>query len=245
MNKGNRFLKALWGLRQRHTWGPFTEAFEISQFDHSFTISWSQGGEDLALLSIFNSRKKGTYIDVGAHHPTRFSVTRSLYQRGWRGLNIEANSELLPNFWKHRSKDTNLNFAIGTQGSYEFTIFQEPALSTHDIHWKEKFLSEGAVPKKTVVVPGRTLRSVLDEYFPSKPPTLLCIDAEGSDLDVLLSLELSSLETSRRPEFLLLETTPPVSNALTTPAVSLALKFGYEPQLILPMATIMKLERNT
>ena len=244
MKKAKRFLTALLGLRHRHAWGPFTEAFEISRFDHSFAISWSQGGEDLALLSIFNNQEQGTYIDVGAHQPTRFSVTRWLYQQGWRGLNIEANSDLLHAFEIQRPEDTNINFAVGTQESYEFMIFQEPALSTHDELWKSKFLSEGAIPKKNVVVPGRTLRSILDEYFPSTAPTLLCIDAEGSDYDVLVSLDLPSLDVGRRPQYLLLESVGPVANALDTPAVSLALDFGYTAQLVLPMATILRREEN-
>lgn len=241
MNKAARFLLALWGLRQPKTWGPFTETFEISGFDHAFTISWSQAGEDLALLSLFNRLSEGTYVDVGAHHPTRFSVTRWLYQKGWRGLNIEANPELLGAFEIQRDDDVNLNIAVGTQVSYEFTIFEEPALSTHVGQWKDRFLSEGAIPKKNIVIPGRTLRSIFDEYFPSDAPTLLCIDAEGSDYDVLFSLNLKTLENSRRPKFLLLESTSPISAALTTPTVVHAMEFGYEPELVLPMATILKL----
>ena len=37
-------------LTNPKTWGPFTEVAEISGFDHAVSLSWSQGGEDLALI---------------------------------------------------------------------------------------------------------------------------------------------------------------------------------------------------
>ncbi len=51
-------------------------------FDSSHTVSWSQGGEDIAINHYLGRRKLGTYIDVGAFHPNRYSNTRMLYQRG-------------------------------------------------------------------------------------------------------------------------------------------------------------------
>ena len=39
------------------------------------TKSYSQEGEDLILNRIFEYQQKGFYIDVGAHHPKRFSNT--------------------------------------------------------------------------------------------------------------------------------------------------------------------------
>ena len=68
----------------------------------------------------------------------------------------------------------------------------------------------------------------------------LSIDAEGSDLQVLQSLEFETLEKSRFPKWLLLEAAPPVSNALQTPAVKLAIEWGYEPHMVLAMSTLLK-----
>lgn len=51
MNKPIRFVRALSMLANPKTWGPFTEVAEISGFDHAVSLSWSQGGEDLALIS--------------------------------------------------------------------------------------------------------------------------------------------------------------------------------------------------
>ena len=55
-------------------------------------ISFSQEAEDLVLseLAQFNKCYDGLYVDVGAHHPLRFSNTAIYHQRGWRGVNIDA-----------------------------------------------------------------------------------------------------------------------------------------------------------
>ena len=46
-----------------------------SFFDPYCNLYWSQEGEDILLKRIFANKKKGFYIDVGAHHSQRFSNT--------------------------------------------------------------------------------------------------------------------------------------------------------------------------
>jgi FkbM family methyltransferase len=212
----------------------------LTKFDHPFSVSWSQAGEDLALLNVISNQRLGSYIDIGAHHPSRFSVTRHLYQLGWSGVNVEANPDLIKDFAKMRPRDTNLCVAVGLEPKYSFTIFEEPALSTFDTGWRDKFINENNKVSKVVEVEGRKLRRILDEFSPTNRIDLLSIDAEGSDLQVLQSLELETLEKSRYPKWLLLEAAPPVKNALETPSVRLAIKFGYEPYLVLAMSTLLK-----
>jgi hypothetical protein len=52
--------------------------------------SYSQEGEDMVLYRTFETVKEGFYVDVGAHHPDRFSNTYKFYKQGWRGINIDA-----------------------------------------------------------------------------------------------------------------------------------------------------------
>ena len=49
-------------------------------------ISYAQNFEDVMLWRTLRLFGPGFYIDIGANHPTRDSVTRSLYERGWRGI---------------------------------------------------------------------------------------------------------------------------------------------------------------
>ena len=51
-------------------------------------LYWSQEGEDILLKRIFANKKNGFYIDVGAHHSSRFSNTYKLYKENyWRRKN--------------------------------------------------------------------------------------------------------------------------------------------------------------
>ena len=52
------------------------------RFFNSFkNNSYSQEGEDLVLQRIFSEKKTGFYIDIGAHHPKRFSNTYFFYKK--------------------------------------------------------------------------------------------------------------------------------------------------------------------
>src|SRR3989344_4572766 len=72
--------------------------------------SYSQSGEDMILRSIFDDKKEGFYVDVGAFHPKLYSNTYYFYKRGWRGINIEPNPGA--NFGI-RKGDINLKCGIG------------------------------------------------------------------------------------------------------------------------------------
>jgi FkbM family methyltransferase len=233
-------VKALASIANPNHWGVFALAAKRTKFDHDFSVSWSQGGEDLALNSIFGNVKDGRYIDIGAHHPSRFSVTRHLYQQGWRGINIDANPHLIKTFQEQRSDEVNLNLAVGSKDSYKFDIFDEPAISTTNIEWRNKFLSEGNKVEQTVIIKGRSLNSILEEYFPNHGPELLTIDIEGSDYEALSSIDFPNLSFEKYPKWILLESSPPISHALNFPAVKHAMSYGYEPYMVLSMATLLK-----
>jgi FkbM family methyltransferase len=236
-SKAIRAIKAATVLVNPKTWGPFTETYEQTGFDHAFDVTWSQGGEDIGLLGALAGIRNGRYVDVGAHHPSRFSVTRKLWSLGWSGVNIDANPNLLDAFQRERPNDINLWACVGRESSYTLAIFEEPALSTVSADWRLKFLSENQKISSEIVVPGVSLKKIFDDYFDSGFPDLLCIDAEGADLDVLQSAELAS---GNGPQWLLLEADPPLVNVLQTPAVAHAISVGYEIHLIMGMSTLLR-----
>jgi len=235
-----RFFKAYALLINPSKMGVFTEIAEKTNFDHAFSVSYSQGGEDLALLNIFNGRSEGSYIDIGAHHPSRFSVTRKLYDLGWSGVNIDANKDLIVNFQTSRPRDINICAAVGNLNQYELHIFTEPAISTTNLIWRDKFLSEKNKVLKTELVSGVSLREILDKHFSNRDLDLLTIDIEGTDLEALASGDFSNLSTERFPSWILLESTPPLNNVVETESIKYAISLGYQIYCILPMSTILK-----
>ncbi len=239
-SKPMRFMKALSSLLRKSSWGPFTEAFEASRFDHAFSISWSQAGEDLALMPILGRTANGRYLDVGAHHPSRISVTRHLFQSGWSGVNVDGNLDLLREFEVRRPKDLNLNYCVGTQTSYNLTIFKETAISTVDSAWKSKFLSENNAILESRTVQGISLRTLIESYFPQGDLDFLNLDIEGADLDALESADFSNLDLNLWPKWVLVEANAPLNSTSKSAAVQHLRSFGYEIHLVLPYACLLQ-----
>lgn len=176
----------------------------IYYFRH--TKSYSQDGEDAVLLSFYEGIKnyKGFYVDVGAHHPVRFSNTYLFYKKGWKGINIDPTPNSMRPFKLIRSKDVNLEIGIGTEAAkMNFFCFNEPALNTFDEGLaKERSNEPNHYIIKTIAVPIRPLKNVLDECLPkNKQIDFFTIDVEGLDLEVLKSNNWSKY----RPKYILVE----------------------------------------
>lgn len=56
---------------------------------------YSQNDEEQVITSYFEGRT-GRFLDIGAGHPFRFSNTRALYERGWKGVLVEPAPSFLP-----------------------------------------------------------------------------------------------------------------------------------------------------
>lgn len=222
-------------------WGVFQEAYKFTKFDSAFTPSWSQAGEDLALdLVLETVDVEMFYLDIGAHDPNRFSVTRKLYDRGWVGIDIDGNPDYATKFNQLRKKNHFLNVCVGSKREYDFTIFTEGAISTTNSDWVDKFNSEGADIHKKLKIKGMKLREILELPGVPKKVGFINIDVEGADEDALRSIEFESLDFDRFPDWILLETAPPIDHSLQFPAVKYAIEHGYTPWLVLPMATLLK-----
>jgi FkbM family methyltransferase len=161
-----------------------------SLFDVHASRSYSQEGEDMILRRMFATREHGYYVDVGAHHPRRFSNTFYFYKRGWHGINIEPNPEAMALFMRERKRDLNLQLGVAERpGRLTYYQFDEPALNTFDALLAESRLATThyRVTGK-IDVPVRPLADVLAEYVPfGQSIDVLTIDVEGLDFAVLRS----------------------------------------------------------
>lgn len=159
---------------------------QLAQADNYY----SQNGEDILLLRYFNRIEKGFYVDVGAHNPVRFSNTLKLYQKGWRGINIDALPGSKNIFDEIRPEDINLELGISeSKSSLEYFMFNEPALNTFDPQVaKRKDGKQGYLIEQTKLIQTYSLSEVLDTYLPSnRTIDYLNIDVEGLDFQVLRS----------------------------------------------------------
>ncbi len=165
--------------------------------------SFSQEGEDLLLRRIFENKKYGFYIDIGAHHPQRFSNTYIFYQQGWRGINVEPNPDLHDLFLKMRPKDINVRTGIAENaGHLKYYMFHEAALNTFDGRLAHEYQNNAYKIMKEIMVNVCRLDDLLSSVMtPGMNIDFMSIDAEGYDLSVLKSNNWELF----RPKILLVE----------------------------------------
>ena len=155
-------------------------------------LTYGQEGEDLILEKLFEGQETGFFVDVGAHHPFRFSNTQLLYERGWRGINIEPTPGLIQKFELWRPEDINLAVAAGSEsGAVAFHVFDEGGYNTLSAEIAGSRISSGkGAGHRVVEVPVRTLGEILAQHVPEgKAVDLMTIDTEGHDLEVLRGMD--------------------------------------------------------
>jgi hypothetical protein len=131
---------------------------------------------------------------------------------------------------------------VGLKSEYELAVFEEPAISTVNLEWRERFQQEKQAINQIIKVPGITLLELLNRYFPTEQLDLLTVDAEGSDYEILQSLQLGTLASSRKPRWIMVETTGTLLDVKEQSHVKLLLDNGYEIVALLPMSTILCLD---
>lgn len=163
--------------------------------------SFSQEGEDLILHKIYPDKKDGFYIDVGAHHPFRFSNTYYFYRKGWRGVNIDAAPESMKKFKRYRQNDFNIESAISDKkGKLTFYQFNDPALNTFDSDLAKSRVGSKYYIASETIIDTRTLGEILDE-LDLPHIDFMSIDVEGFEMQVLKSNDW----VKYRPDHLLIE----------------------------------------
>jgi FkbM family methyltransferase len=167
--------------------------------------TYSQYQEDKLFVYIFNilGIEKPSYIDIGAHHPTKLSNTALLYEMGSRGVNIEPNPDLFDEFINLRPEDCNLNCAVGFRsGRLNLYIIKDsPALSTLQDQQIERLNRIGKRVESTIEVDVETLDKIITKYCGGKFPDFLSIDVEGGDYDILASIDYQTY----RPKLICVE----------------------------------------
>ena len=182
----------------------FIVNFKNNYFNSHSLKSYSQEGEDMILRRIFEKQSTGFYIDVGAHHPKRFSNTYFFYMNGWRGINIDAMPGSMKLFESIRSRDINIEKPISSKKQVlTYYAFNEPALNgfSKEISEARNGLDNYKI-EFTKDIETSTLEGVLDDSLPSNQVIdFLSIDVEGLDFDVIKSINFKKY----RPRVVLVE----------------------------------------
>ena len=188
-------------IRRRMGW---LAILAVRVLDPLGKLSYAQEGEDLLLDRVLEKQPIGFYVDVGAHHPKRFSNTFLFYKKGWKGINVEPNPEVVKDFLALRPRDINLCIGIASApGTLTYCEFNDSALNTFD----EQLATQREQIKDYRIVRTRNIQVqrldfVLSAHLPkSTKIDFLTIDVEGFDLNVLKSNDW----TRFRPRFVMVE----------------------------------------
>jgi FkbM family methyltransferase len=166
----------------------FEQVRDVLPGGHGRT-SLAQEGEDLILERIFEKQAEGIYVDVGAHHPLRYSNTHLLYRRGWHGVNIDATPDSMAPFQRLRPRDINLEIGVtATEEERDFFIFNEPALNTFDGERAKSLAKPPYSITEVRKVRCAPLSTILREQGIGAID-LLTIDVEGLDFQVLQTVD--------------------------------------------------------
>ena len=191
-------------------------------------FSYAQEGEDLALDRLMEHKRSGFYVEIGCHHPFRFSNTYFFYKRGWNGVCIDPLPGTAKQFKKWRPRDQVLEIGVSQEpGSMMYYMFNEPALNTFDKTVAEQRDGlNGYKLKKEVLVPTNSLGAILDRMFVPEKIDFFSVDVEGLDLDVLKSNNWNKY----RPRMIVAESLSANLVGLEFDAVvGYLMKQGYKP----------------
>jgi hypothetical protein len=154
---------------------------------------FGQTGGDVLLLNWLRE-DHGTYIDVGAGHPIQDSNTYGLYRRGWRGILIDPIDVNTALSIRMRKGDRVIKALVGI-GDKDVDFWQiEPYIFSTTSEEVAKKIIEVSNARLVRISRMKTITlASLDVQMNPLDPTFLCVDTEGSDLEVLQSNDWTRL----------------------------------------------------
>ena len=134
---------------------------------------------------IFKNINNGTYVDIGAYHPIKGSLTYNLYKKGWSGVNIDLSATSIDLFNVVRTRDININCAISNFSGETFYYENSP------INQQNSLISSDENQKK-IKIKSYKLDEVLTLNNINKVD-FINIDTEGNELDILKSINFDRI----------------------------------------------------
>ena len=177
-------------------------------------ISYASLYEDVLLWRALAPRVHhdvGFWIDAGAYDPEIASVTKTFYDHGWHGINIEPMQYQFDKLVEQRPRDINLQLLISDHdGSETFYHFDNGELSTSNLEFAQRHLDSGMKASERHLRTS-TLTSICEQYAPEQIH-FLKIDIEGHEAKAIRGMDFNRF----RPWILVMESTEPNTLDRTT-----------------------------
>jgi len=188
------------GAHKYYIWGNKKD-YRLSGFKKSY----SQDGEDMLLISLYEDIPdyKGFYLDIGVHDPIRYSNTHFFYEKGWRGINIDATPGSMKRFEELRPEDINIECGVSdVNDELLYYCFIEPALNSFNSALSEDRIKKGWEIKEKIKVKTRPINDILKEYLPTnRCIDFINVDIEGMEIQILKKFDFEKYA----PKYFLIE----------------------------------------
>ena len=163
--------------------------------NYKFLNNGSQFGEEKFVLSFFDKRYKGKFLDIGCFHPTRHNNTYKMYKSGWHGINIDLIPLTIELFNFARIKDININAAISNNEETKKLYFVDELNTQNTLEANHlSFLKNHHNLREEDIslqeIKTKRLDKILDNYNFNNID-FMNIDVEGHELNVLNSIDFS------------------------------------------------------
>ncbi len=160
--------------------------------------TYSQSGEDLFINSFFKNKQRGVYVDIGCFHPVLYSNTAMLYDKGWKGINIDINRTSIDLFNMIRKRDKNYCVAISNKNKDVISFIDNnfSPINSIDKNFFEitsSNLSEGNHTKKEIKA-FKFLDFLRNKDIELDYIDFLNIDAEGHDFEILQGIDFQKIK---------------------------------------------------
>lgn len=151
--------------------------------------SYSQINQDLNVITFFNNKTDMYFLDIGANDGIRISNTYLLEKEyNWKGICSEPLPSAFEKLIKCRNVVCDNNAVFSKSGlSLDFSISGPLSGITNYIDRYNEVKE-----KKQIIVKTITLQSLLDNYKAPKIIQYLSLDTEGTELEILKSVDFST-----------------------------------------------------
>lgn len=162
--------------------------------DNTFR-TYAQAGEDAIISFILEylDKKGASYLDIGCNDYKKLSNTFHFYEKGMRGVLVDANPKYVELIKEKRPGDVILNVGVGERSGevLPFYILNGDGLSSFNKEVVDKALKETEWLKieNIIEVPIMTVNELIEQYFYTVP-TIISIDIEGDELAILKSIDM-------------------------------------------------------
>jgi len=151
--------------------------------------SFSQFGEDLIINKLLHNIPYGNFLDIGSFHPMHFSNTFLLYLKGWRGINIDGNKEMVEIANKVRPLDKNIFAFLSAKKNEYFYISSKKNPAMNRVVKKFNKLHDDEKSERIITTTVNDLMQDCQNYL--EKLYYLNIDLEYLDYEVLKTLDFN------------------------------------------------------